>query len=118
MTNKPTHEELEQRVKELEQEDAEHKQAEEALRESEERFRAIFETAQDSIFIKDRDLKYTLVNPSMERLFRAPASQLVGKSDEELFGDDAGGHIREVDSCVLSGEIIDEDTGTVDILGA
>jgi len=109
MTNKPTYEELEQRVKELEQEEAERKQAEEALQESKERFRAIFETAQDSIFIKDRDLTYSLVNPSMERLFGVPASQLVGKSDEELFGDDAGAHIREVDSCVLRGEIIDEE---------
>jgi PAS domain S-box-containing protein len=35
------------------------KQMEEALQESEERFRAIFETAQDAIFIKDRTLRYT-----------------------------------------------------------
>ncbi|HOT49030.1 MAG TPA: PAS domain S-box protein, partial [Syntrophales bacterium] len=44
----------------------ERKLAEEALRKSEENFRAIFETAPDCIFIKDRALKYVLVNPSVE----------------------------------------------------
>jgi PAS domain S-box-containing protein len=85
------------------------KHIEEALRESEERFRAIIETARDSIFIKNRDLKYTLVNPGMERLFGMQASQLLGKTDEELFGDEAGDHIRKVDSRVLAGEIVEEE---------
>ena len=107
MTDKPTYEELQQRVKELENQIVEGKLAGEAQRESEERFRAIFETAKDSIFIKDRHLRYTLVNPTMERLFGLSASQLLGKSDEELFGDEAGVHIREIDSCVLRGEIIE-----------
>jgi PAS domain S-box-containing protein len=72
-------------------------------------FHAIIESAEDSIFIKNHHLKYTLVNPAMERLFGLPASQLLDKSDEELFGDEAGFHIREIDSCVLKGEIIDEE---------
>ena len=72
-------------------------------------FHAIIESAEDSIFIKNHHLKYTLVNPAMERLFGIPASQLLGKTDEELFGDEAGFHIREIDSCVLKGEIIDEE---------
>ncbi len=84
------------------------KSAEDALRESEERFRAIFETAQDSIFIKDRSFRYTQVNPAMEKLFGAPVSELIGRTDNELFGEEAGVHIRDVDSRVLGGEIIDE----------
>jgi len=40
-----------------------------ALRETEERFRAIFETAQDCIFVKNLNLEYTHVNPAMEKLF-------------------------------------------------
>lgn len=84
-------------------------QAEERLRESEERFRAVFETAQDSIFIKDRTLKYIQVNPTMERLFGLPASKLIGLTDEDLFGEEAGAHIKEVDSRVLGGEIVEEE---------
>jgi PAS domain S-box-containing protein len=87
----------------------ERKRAEETLRESEERFRAIFETAQDSIFIKDRTLRYTQVNPAMERLFKLPAAKLIGQTDEDLFGEEAGANIREVDSRVLSGEIVEEE---------
>ena len=84
------------------------KSAEDSLRESEERFRAIFETAQDPIFIKDHSFRYTQANPAMGELFGVPVSELLGRTDDELFGVEAGAHIREVDSRVLGGEIIDE----------
>ena len=87
----------------------ERKQAEEALRESEERFRTIFETAEDSIFIKDRNLRYTMVNPAMGKLFGVPVSQIIGKTDSELFGEEAGAYVREVDTRVLNGEILREE---------
>ena len=91
------------------------KAAEDSLRESEERFRAIFEAAQDSIFIKDRSFRYTQANPAMEKLFGAPVSELLGRTDDELFGETAVVHIRDVDSRVFGGEIIDEtDTRPVD----
>jgi two-component system cell cycle sensor histidine kinase/response regulator CckA len=82
---------------------------EKELRESEERFRTIFETAHDSIFIKTRDLAYSHVNPAMERIFGRPAKELIGLTDEDLFGKERGQHIREVDSRVLSGETIEEE---------
>jgi len=82
---------------------------EERTRESEERFQAISKTAQDSIFIKDRTLKYTQVNPAMERLFGVPASELIGKTDDDLFDKEAGAHLREIDSRVLKGEIVEEE---------
>ena len=85
------------------------KRTEAALQESEERFRAIFETAQDSIFLKDRSLRYTHVNPAMEQLFQLPFEELAGKNDEDLFGKEAGKHVRKVDSRVLAGEIIQEE---------
>jgi two-component system cell cycle sensor histidine kinase/response regulator CckA len=88
----------------------ERKLAEEALRESEERFRTIFESAHDSIFIKDPDLRYTLVNSCTESLFGMPATHLIGKNDEELFGRESVIQTREMDTRVLGGEIVEEET--------
>jgi PAS domain S-box-containing protein len=45
----------------------------------------------------------------MERLFELPASKLIGLTDEDLFGEEAGAHIGEVDSRVLGGETIEEE---------
>jgi two-component system cell cycle sensor histidine kinase/response regulator CckA len=87
----------------------ERKRMVETLQESEARFRAIFETAQDSIFIKDRALRYIHVNPAMEKLFGLPFSKLIKMTDEDLFGEEAGKHIMEIDSRVLRGEIIEEE---------
>jgi len=76
-----------------------------ALRESEERFRAIFETARDYVFVKDRSLRYTHINPAMAALFGAVPSELVGSSDEQLFDAETAGRVREVDLKVLQGQI-------------
>lgn len=84
------------------------KKAKEELQESEEKFRAIVETAEDSIFVKDRQLNYVMGNPAMELLFGIPCEELLGKSDTELFGEEAGRHIEEVDSQVLKGETVEE----------
>ena len=85
----------------------ERKLAEEALRKSEENFRAIFETAPDCIFIKDRALKYVLVNPSVESLFGRTSAEIVGLSDGELFGEAAERRTREMDYRVLDGEMVE-----------
>ncbi len=77
--------------------------------ENKERFRAVFETAKDSIFIKDLELRYILVNPSMEKLFGIPTSDLIGKTDDELFGAKSGKHVKDVDHRVLNGETIEEE---------
>ncbi len=79
------------------------------LRESEERLRMIFETAQEGIFLKDRNLRYTLVNESMSKLFRLPAGEFEGKTDEELFGKEVGALSGETDTRVLSGDVIEKE---------
>lgn len=76
---------------------------------AEERFRAIFETAQDCIYIKDRSLRYTHVNPAMERLFGIPASEIIGKKDRDLYGKSPSRHLEEIDLRVLRGESIEEE---------
>jgi PAS domain S-box-containing protein len=85
------------------------RQSEARLRESEERFRAIFESAVDCIFIKDRSGRYTQVNPAMERLFGLPAGQLLGLTDEALFGNETAAHNRDVESRVLKGHSVEEE---------
>jgi len=84
------------------------KRAEEALRTSEEELRAVFETAEDSIFIKDTSLRYVKVNPAMARLFGVEEEELLNKTDAELFGEEVGRHVMETDRRVLSGETVEE----------
>ena len=84
------------------------KLAEKMLRESEEIFRAVFYTAQDSIFFKDTSLRYKKVNTAMEELFGAGSEKLINKTDIDLFGEEAGKKVMESDKQVLKGEIIEE----------
>ncbi len=101
--------ELEDANRRLRTEIAERRRAEEAMRESEERFRAIFETAPDCIYIKDLSFRYTDVNPSMERLLQLPRSAIIGKSDRQLFGREASPHLEAIDKRVFAGESIEEE---------
>ncbi len=97
-------------VEELQREMHEREQAVKAQKVSESRFRAVFDTALDSVFIKDRELRYTEVNAAMERLFQRPASELVGKSDYELFGEEARNMLKAEDEIVLGGKILDRES--------
>lgn len=99
--------ELRRRVAELKESESRHKLLTEALYESTERFRAVFETAQDCIFLKDRDLKYILVNPTFEKIFGLPASKLIGLTDKDLFGLEIAKRIWEEDARVLAGESLE-----------
>ncbi len=87
------------------------KQSEEAQRGSEERFWAIFEATQDLVWVKDRDLKITHLNSAMAKIFGRPSEELIGLNPEELFGDDTGKYMRELDLRVLSGQSIEEQRG-------
>lgn len=93
----------------LKSEIAERARAQEALILSQERMRAIFDAATECIAIKDRSLKYTLVNPYMANLLELPATDIVGKTDRDLFGREAGRHMEQLDRRVLMGETIEEE---------
>jgi|WetSurMetagenome_2_1015567.scaffolds.fasta_scaffold25805_2 PAS domain S-box-containing protein len=62
----------------------ERRQAEEALRESEERLRALFESIDDFVFIKDLKRRYILINDFYTKRFGIDRSEFVGKTDAEL----------------------------------
>lgn len=86
------------------------KKAEKELQLSEECFRAIFESAQDCIYLKDRSFKYVLVNPAMEKLFGIPAAELIGKNARSLYGEEAGKRAEEYDARVFAGDIISKES--------
>jgi PAS domain S-box-containing protein len=85
----------------------ERKLAEEALRISEERFRALFDGAQDMIFLMDSDRKYTRVNPSMVTILGLDASEIIGHKPEDVYGEEIGKQIRLLYVRVLGGESIE-----------
>lgn len=85
----------------------ERRHAERNLRLSEGRFRAIAESAKDSIFIKDTDFRFTFVNPAMTRLLGCDAADLLGKTAAEVCGEDTAEVIAGVDRPVRDGEAVD-----------
>lgn len=72
-------------------------------------FRIIFETHEDCIFVKDRELKYTHVNPAVEKVFGVSRSAVIGRTDEQIFGPEAAVHVRDADLRVLAGEIVERE---------
>ncbi len=62
----------------------ERKKAEEAIKKSEIRYRTIFETARDAIFVMEQD-RFIDCNHNAMKLFRADYKQLVGRTPYEEF---------------------------------
>jgi len=116
--------ELEKRVEErtsellttnirLQSEIAERQRAGEDLKQSEARFRAVIEGARDLIFLKDLSLRYTHVNPAVEKFLGIPSSEILGRRAETFFGEETGKRIRDCERRVLRGQSIDDEyTGT------
>jgi PAS domain S-box-containing protein len=85
MSNKPTYEELENRLKELEKDAYERKKSEERLRESEELYQALFKCSSDAIFIVDtRTGKYINANKAAERLTGLSLTEIKTKTTLDL----------------------------------
>jgi two-component system, sensor histidine kinase and response regulator len=76
MAERPTYEELEQRVRELEKTELGHKQKEEALKESEERFQALFDRSLDCVYLNDFEGNFIDANPA--------AKKLLGYAEDEI----------------------------------
>jgi PAS domain S-box-containing protein len=83
------------------------KQSESSSRESDERFRVIFEDAGDCIYIKGLDQRYERINPAMEQLLGFPASEIIGRMEAEVFGQETGRQIQLFDRRVLAGEFVE-----------
>jgi PAS domain S-box-containing protein len=81
----------------------------EALRQSEELFRGVFEGAPDCIHIKDPSLRIIHANPALATAVGRPVAEVIGSTVEDLYGDEVGKHVREVDVRVLAGETVEEE---------
>ncbi|MFH0821733.1 MAG: sigma 54-interacting transcriptional regulator [Pseudomonadota bacterium] len=86
----------------------ERRRVEDELREGEERFRAVFESARDCIFIKNASLRYTRVNPAMARLLGMDQTAIIGRRSEDIFGEEAGLQISDRDLRVLAGHPMEQ----------
>ncbi len=73
------------------------------LKESEKRFRSIAENALDLIFIKGKDRKYIFVNDAMANLLNLPKEKIIGRTSEEVFGENQGKIIKKVDDETFEG---------------
>ncbi|MHB8202093.1 MAG: sigma 54-interacting transcriptional regulator [Desulfomonilaceae bacterium] len=93
----------------LMQEINQHRATEHKLLDSEKRFEAIFQGAQDCVFLKDKNLKFTHVNPAMLELTKKPLSAFIGKTFGEVFGPDRAVSIRYANLKALNGETVESE---------
>ena len=74
-----------------------------AWRAGEARFRAILDNSPASIFVKDRDDRYVLVNHGFERSFKVRMQDILGKRLEEVLPDEVATRLQEGNHLVRSG---------------
>ncbi len=84
MADKPTYEELEQRVKELEKESVERKNAEEALRQSNHYFRSLLHNIHEDILVIDQDYLITDVNKTFLVTAGLKREEVIGRHCYEI----------------------------------
>ena len=90
MAEKPTYQELEQRIKELEEESVRRKQTEKSLKESEEKFRQMFETMNNGVAVYEavddgRDFIFKDFNAAGERIEDVKREAIIGKRVTTVF---------------------------------
>lgn len=80
---------------------------ESALKESEERYRTIFRTARDAIYIQDKNLRFIDANEATERLLGIPLSLIIHRDVLTVYGHPIGEEMKAIDERVLEGEVIE-----------
>jgi len=88
MADKPTYEELEQRVKELEKDVSERKHAEKAFRKEAGRLAALVDSIPDFVYFKDTQGRHLLVNKASAELMGLGKEKILGKTAKQLLPPD------------------------------
>ncbi len=83
----------------------ERKHAEETLRESEQRFRELFESSPDAIFVEDLEGYVRDANPAACRLHDAACDQLVGMHILDLVLPDEREHVKQKHADLVAGAL-------------
>jgi PAS domain S-box-containing protein len=76
---------------------------------NEQRLRALIANAEDCIFIKDLDLKYTHANPAMLELLRRSEQDVVGKIDIDFFPPEDARYFNDLELRVLAGQSVESE---------
>jgi PAS domain S-box-containing protein len=79
----------------------ERKQAEEVLRDREHKLNAIVRFSPSALSIKDREGRYVVANPNLQRILGLAEADIVGRTDLELFPAQAAAAFRANDERVL-----------------
>jgi len=79
----------------------ERKRAEDAVRESHSLLHAVIGGTPDAVYVKDLKGRYLLLNSAASRLLGKPASDVVGRTDEEILAPDVAKRIRASDRMVI-----------------
>ena len=105
MTQKPTYEELEQRIRSLEKEAAARQQAEEVLRDSEEKYKRLIESSLFGIFIQQGE-RYVFVNDRFAQIHGYTSEELLGKESLTLIHPDDREALRQIAQKRLNGSAV------------
>ena len=118
MATKATYEQLEQQVRELEKRVKKLHQAEERLQERNSLLHDVIEGTTDSIFVKDQQSRYVLLNTQTAYgLGKASVEEVIGKSDTELIPIEQARKLQKHDMGIMtSGKSVlrEEVVGTTD----
>ncbi len=115
MTDKPTYEELEQRIKALENNLEKSRNQDGAAQMSEQYLRAILDNTNLPIYLKDSDYNYLYINREYERLAHVTDAQVKGKSDYDIFPEPIAELFRTQDEEVKKQKTLVEFTETIEL---
>ena len=94
------------------------KQAEDALQDSEEKLRAIIDNTTAVVFVKDLQGRYLLINKQYEKIFHITRSEIINKTDYNLFPKELADKVTANDQKIVEvkaplefEEIITQDDG-------
>ncbi len=77
------------------------------IKENEKKIREITKNTKDAIFSKDKNRRYTFINPAGAQMIGLPEKKIMGKTPEEVFSKKNAQIIKEADEKNLAGKEVD-----------